>query len=587
MKAQKNNIMQRSSATLSLLLFAVLFSFSNLLFAQSAPTILWQKCLGGTQRDVGYSIIQTFDGGYAAVGWTTTINSADGDVQGTHTDTTGTHGYVTADIWFVKLNSSGTIEWQKCLGGKGEDRPGTVLQTPNSGFIIAGYSNSIDGDVSGLHIDTTVNKFLQDDAWIVKLSSTGNIDWKKCIGGIDGDGASSIIATFGGGYLFTGSAGSHDGDLSFPHHGQLWICKLSDFGNIEWQNCFGGTDGQDFASTVIQTPDSGYAIAGYTSSSNKDVVGQHGIWTSQSNLPFDGWVVKLSQSGKLQWQKCLGGTDHDVLRSILQTSDHGYIVTGTTASVDGDVSGHHHPDTTIRETDTIISGKGNYDAWVVKLDSSGNIQWQKCLGGHENDGAGPIIQTSDGGYIFLGYTTSTDGDVSGLHGQQADAWLVKLNSSGNILWQKCYGGTNEEYGNSLLHTSDNGFIFAGTTRSTDGDVSGLHGKTGFEDIWVVKLSAASGVQENSSYVNSPLTLITYPNPASKNITFGYDLPKASAVGITVYNVIGEKIQEIQQKEEESGHQEVSLELSGFSAGSYFIEVKACGKVESTKVEVLK
>ncbi|MFY9419238.1 MAG: hypothetical protein WAP17_09180, partial [Bacteroidales bacterium] len=231
-------------------------------------------------------------------------------------------------------------------------------------------------------------------------------------------------------------------------------------GDIIWQKCFGGTN-EDYAYSIQQTSDSGFIVAGYTFSNDGDVSGYHGY--------FDYWVVKLNSSGDIEWQKCLGGTYYDYAYSIQQTSNGGFIVAGSTNSNNGDVSGYH----------------GYFDYWVVKLNSSGDIEWQKCLGGTNNDYANSIQQTSDGGFIVAGYTESNDGDVSGYHGGDYDAWVVKLNSSGDILWQKCLGGTIDDRANSIQQTSDGGFIVAGFTVSNDGDVSGNHGAS---DAWVVKLN---------------------------------------------------------------------------------------------------
>ncbi len=147
---------------------------------------------------------------------------------------------------------------------------------------------------------------------------------------------------------------------------------------------------------------------------------------------------------EIQWQKCFGGSSHDEPFSIHQTTDGGYIVAGYTDSNDVDVSGNH----------------GDTDFWLVKLNSSGSIQWQKCLGGSYWDMAYSIQQTSDGGYIVAGYTISNDGDVSGNHGGY-DFWLVKLNSSGDIQWQKCLGGSTNDEAHSIQQTTDGGYIVAG------------------------------------------------------------------------------------------------------------------------------
>jgi len=177
-----------------------------------------------------------------------------------------------------------------------------------------------------------------------------------------------------------------------------------------------------------------------------------------------------SQAGSVSWQRCLGGSERDCAHSVRQTSDGGYIVAGESGSNDGDVSGRH----------------GGSDAWIVKLDADGALSWQRCLGGSSRDQAESIQQTSDGGYIFAGYTWSNDGDVSGSHSpiNYPDAWVVKLDADGKLVWQRCLGGTLDDFAYSIQQTSDGGYIVAGYTMSSKGDVSDKHG--GY-DVWVVKL----------------------------------------------------------------------------------------------------
>ena len=188
----------------------------------------------------------------------------------------------------------------------------------------------------------------------------------------------------------------------------------------------------------------------------------------------DYWVVKLDDTGNITWQKSLGGSNDDFAYSIQLTADGGYVVAGQSASNDGDVSGNN----------------GGNDYWVVKLDSTGNIVWQKSLGG-SNDEVGSFIQiTTDGSYIITGHSNSNDGDVSGNHGSY-DYWVVKLDSTGNIVWQKSLGGSNNEESYSCIQpTSDGGYIFAGSSISNDGDVSGNHG---YNDYWVVKLDDSGNI----------------------------------------------------------------------------------------------
>lgn len=243
------------------------------------------------------------------------------------------------------------------------------------------------------------------------------------------------------------------------------ICALAQVPAIQWQKSFGGSN-YDNAACIKQTSDGGYIVAGSTESVNGDVTMNHGL--------KDCWVVKLNGSGILQWQKSFGGTSDDVANSISQTSDGGFILAGYSYSNNGDMTANH----------------GSEDFWVAKLDASGSLQWQKSLGGTSSDIAKSVIQTPDGGYLVAGTTYSNDNDVSGAHGS-SDGWLVKLDTSGVVQWQKAVGGTVNDRANYIQNTSDGGYVMAGSTFSNDGDVSVNHGSN---DSWIVKLSVSGAIQ---------------------------------------------------------------------------------------------
>ncbi len=355
------------------------------------------------------------------------------------------------------------IVWQKCLGGTADEFAYSVVKTTDGGIVVAGYTDSQNGDVVGNHGG--------EDGWVVKLNSAGVIQWAKCLGGTASDYLYSIIQTSDSGYAVAGQTLSSDGDVSGNHGGgDAWVVKLNDTGGIEWQHCYGGSSSEIFSS-ISQTSDGGYVMGGQTMSTDGDVSGFHG------GVFSDAWVVKINGTGAIQWQKCLGGNEDDVSSAVIQTAGGEFIMAGTTGSVNnGDVHG--------------FLG-GSSDAWVVMLSDS-VIQWQECLGGTGEDAANSIIQTTDGGFVLAAYTTSDDDDVSGLHGvYYGDAWIVKLNGVGDIQWQKCYGGTEDDDARSIVQTNDNGFVFAGTTVSNDGDVSGYFGGV---DEWVVKLTDSGKIQ---------------------------------------------------------------------------------------------
>ncbi|MDD3740897.1 MAG: T9SS type A sorting domain-containing protein [Bacteroidales bacterium] len=437
--------MQKKIYLSSLLIF-----FSILVNAQTDIQIQWQKCFGGSELEEASSILQTSDGGYIFTGYT---SSNDGDVS-------GNHGW--QDAWVVKLDGLGDIEWQKCFGGSDLDSLNCIQQTSDGGYIISGSTLSTDGDVSGHH-----GSDYNADVWIVKLGISGEIEWQKCLGGSYNESASSIHQTNDGGYIITGFTESHDGDVS-GHHGvsefntDTWIVKLDILGEIEWQKCLGGTR-SEWAYSIQQTIDGGYIFNGNTTSVDGDLTG---VMPGYSSTPYS-WIVKMNESGNIEWQKCLGDNIFVfLLYSIQQTTDGGYILTGENA--DGcHLCGNDLPST----------------VWILRLDEYGNIEWQKCLGGEGFEAGLSIRQTSDGGYILSGWTDSNHVQVSGNHGN-VDAWVVKLDELGDIEWQKCLGGSDFDLARYIRQTSDGGYILAGFTLSDDGDITGNHGTY---DAWVVKL----------------------------------------------------------------------------------------------------
>ena len=204
--------------------------------------------------------------------------------------------------------------------------------------------------------------------------------------------------------------------------------------------------------------DGGYAFAGFTISDDGDVFGNHGS--------ADYWVVKLDANGDIEWQKALGGSGYDVAEAIEQTSDGGFIITGSSGSSDGDIS----------------DPQGGTDIWITKLSPTGQLEWERSLGGQLNEIGWAIIQTQDGGYVTTGVA---DGSSFACSSDYSYVYVAKLDSSGEIGWQRtCLGGTGDDFGLSVVQLMDGGFAIAGSTRSTDGDVSFNHGMA---DGWVIRL----------------------------------------------------------------------------------------------------
>ncbi|WP_223606640.1 T9SS type A sorting domain-containing protein [Chryseobacterium sp. OSA05B] len=436
--------------------FLFFLSFYSILSAQTAPAIQWQKSLGGSNGDQAKSVQQTSDGGYIVAGGS---YSTDGDV-------TGNHG--NSDYWIVKLDASGAIQWQKSLGGSLFDEAYSIHQTSDGGYIIAGESLSNDGDVTGNHGNS--------DYWIVKLDASGTLQWQKSLGGSNQDVANSVRQTSDGGYIVAGESYSNNGDVTGNHGiSDYWIVKLDASGNIQWQKSLGGTS-YERANSIQQTSDGGYIIAGAASSTNGDISINYG------NEDF--WIVKLDASGAMQWQKSLLGNLADSAQSIQQTSEGEYIVAGLSNSVNSEIP--------------TVFGISNY--CVAKLDVNGNPLWQRYFGGSGEDHPFSTQQTSDGGYIVAGSTGSLDGHVIGNHGS-FDCWILKLDASGNIQWQKSLGGSEFDEAYSIKQTADGGYIIAGMIFSADGNITGYQGS---RDAWIVKLSSNQLNTGETQFINKPI-----------------------------------------------------------------------------------
>jgi hypothetical protein len=409
--------------------------------------IEWQSLLGGKNADILHDIHETSDGGYIAVGLT---NSADGTLSGLKLK------YV--DAWVVKYRQNGSVEWQNIYGGAGHDQGMSICEDRiNHGYTFVGYSASNESE-----FPTHGN----NDVWVVNLDNAGTVKWKKLLGGSRGDYGRSIRQTPDGSYIIAGNTFSTDIPNVSATKGGIYAAKLDASGNVLWQQVFGGS-GDDSGSSIIPASDEGYILNGYSNSED----------FGQSRGYYDIIVMKLDETtGKQIWLKRYGGSGYDLTgidNSIYPTSDKGYVINAQTTSYNsGDVGLNH----------------GSNDVWIVKLDQDGNLQWQKTYGGTGCDIAGGIEQLPDGGgYIFTSQAASGNSDdVSGQNYGDHDVWVVRLDPTGNILWEQLIGGNEWDQSTCIRHTTDGGYIFSGFTRSSGtGYVDKNHG---YDDAWVVKLN---------------------------------------------------------------------------------------------------
>ncbi len=467
----------KNTSRLKLFFVLCVVAISQNIPSAFAQEIEWQNTIGGSGTDALSCIKSTTDGGFIIGGYSYSDSSGDKS-ENNH----GNSG--TSDYWIVKVDSIGNIQWENTIGGNDDDVLYLVQQTMDGGYILGGSSKS---NITG---DKTENCIGQLDYWIVKVDAVGNIQWENTIGGTIVDDLRAIQQTLDGGYILGGMSNSNiSGDKTENTNGDydFWIVKTDALGNIQWQNSIGG-DTTDVISCVQQTLDGGYIIGGC---SNSNVSGDK---TENCNGLYDYWIVKTDALGNIQWQNTISGNGDDRITSIQQTTDGGYMLGGfSDSNISGDKTENSH---------------AGYDFWIVKTDSTGNIQWQNTLGGTGWDYPNNFQQTNDGGYVLFGCSSSNiSGDkTENSWPYDSDYWIIKIDSTGGIEWQNTIGGDNHDPARDIQLTVDGGFIIGGHSGSNiSKDKTENCGGGG--DYWIVKLTdkynSVTGkcfVDANSNYV---------------------------------------------------------------------------------------
>lgn len=373
------------------------------------------------------------------------------------------------------------IDLVKTYGGSKNDRAQSITNTNDGGYAILGYTQSNDGDI----VDKPNESF---DYWVLKFDSNSNLQWSKTYGGSEDDRGHKITQSQDGGYAILGYSYSSDQDVTENAGLQdYWLAKLDVSGNIIWQKSF-GYSGLDSGISFTQTQDNGFLLVGVL-----DVTASGGAGNTKMNnakhAGGDYWAIKLDSSGNIQWSKYYGGSFTDTPYDVIQTADNGYLIAGSSDSNDVDIS----------------NNLGEYDFWIIKIASTGELLWEKNFGGSEIDEARSIASTNDGNYIIVGDTRSNNQDVSQNFGG-ADVWVIKISPTGELIWEKSFGGSNFDVSRSVKKTQDNGFLISGSSRSADGDLTKNQGQN---DAWIFK-------------INSEGSLIWQKTIGGSNIDYVYD-----------------------------------------------------------------
>lgn len=410
--------------------------------------IAFAKNLGGSNLDDGAAIVQASDGGFVIVGST---KSSDGDI----TDKIGND----ADVWVLKTDAQGATQWSKTYGGSGDDEGTSVEKTNDGGYIISATTRSSDGDVMSGNAGF-------NDMWVFKISSSGTLLWEKTYGYAGNDVAYKVITTSDGGYLLLGvldvtaSGGEGNVGRASGNHagGDYWVLKLNSIGERQWSRYYGGTF-TDTAYDAVETPTGGYIITGSSDSQDVDITSNIGA--------YDYWILNIDENGDIIWRKNFGGSEIDLVYAMTKTLDGNYLIVGDTRSKDINV-------------ENLI---GNADVWAVKFNNSGSILWAKTYGGTQFESARDVVALTDGTFAIAASSRSSDVNLTSNYGVN-DAWLLRIDSGGEILGQKNLGGSALDFGEGIAQTADGNIIITGSTESSNGDFTSNKGN---KDLLLIKV----------------------------------------------------------------------------------------------------
>ena len=331
----------------------------------------------------------------------------------------------------LQLNNYITNTFSRIYGGNSNDYGYAIQQTNDKGYIITGQTESYG---AGYY-----------DIWLIKVDTNGEEQWNRTIGGTKDDWGKSVIETSDGGYLVTGGTESNTTSTFWA---DVILVKTNNSGNISWNKHLGG-DHYEYGSQVIETIDGNYSLVGTTSS-----YGPGGR---------DVWFLKTNKSGDIIHNITYGTTHEEYGDSIYQTNDNGYIIVGSS---------------------DYFSIK-NDDVWLIKTNETGSIQWNITFGSNNEDFGRSVEQTPDGSFIVTGYTTVANGNL--------DLILAKINNTGQLQWNRDYGGLEDDYGMKVIQTSDGGYLISGTTESYGANL---------RDIWLLKTNSTGHEMWNRTYGGS-------------------------------------------------------------------------------------
>jgi regulation of enolase protein 1 (concanavalin A-like superfamily) len=456
--------------------------------------------------------------------------------------------------------------WSRTYGGVDVDYASSVAQASDDGYLVLGTTNSYGAG--------------KEDVWLIRTDSDGETLWARTYGGTRSDNAYSVSRTSDGGYIVVGTTNSWD-----PSGYDIWLIRTDSQGDAFWARTYGGSD-YDIGRSVLQTSDSGFIVAGYA-------------YTKSTG--YDIYLVRTNANGDTLWTRTLGGPEADYAYSLAEAPYGSFIVLGNTVSF----------------------GAGAKDVWLIKVDSNGNPLWVRTYGGSKDDVGRSVVQTSGGGFIVAGYTLSYGAGSS-------DVWLIRIDSNGDTLWTRTYGGSDNDEGHSVVETADGGYIIAGETKRflTQVDVyligvdsvgdtlwtrayGGAQGDEGHSiietsdggyivagetfsfgagsgDVYLLKLGSKVGVDENSQIsVSKAWRNRVWPNPTAGTCWISYGSRTSGVVKIALYDLTGRVIEEVYEGYQGSGEHRIKVDAHSLPSGIYFLRLETSDGTSSLRMATMR
>jgi len=487
--------------SINLLIILMLAEFLTTSFAQT-PEILWERNFGGTDSDEGNAVQQTSDDGFIVFG---------------STESSGSGG---VDAWLIKTDSAGNSLWTKTIGFNQIERSNDGQETFNGDLILTGYTNSVG---AGLY-----------DVFLARTNSSGDTLWTKTYGSAGYESGNAVFQFHnGGGFIIAGEYSPTVTGLN-----DAYIVKTNSSGNLLWEQTIGGKS-DDVVYDVRQNSNDDFIITGFTN--------------SFGNGNSDVWLICLDAAGNTLYTKTFGGSEEDVGRGIVQTSDGGCAIAGWTYSF----------------------GSGYSDVYLIRTDASGDTLWTKTYGESDNYEAGySLVKTPDGGFIISGVTVSVVNLTQ-------KVYLVRTDSLGNEIWTKTIEENGGATAYSIRKTSDDGIIVSGAIVP--------EGRSD-TDVLLIRLGpeTLTGIDEENNNIISDFKLHqNYPNPFNPSTKISWQSSVSSWQSLKIYDVLGNEIATLVDEYKPAGSYEVEFNAGNIPSGIYFYKLTAGSFTQTNKMLLLK